>query len=97
MVGPAIVPVLLILYGLFGFVVARDYVGGGMNTYGLTMVGNPDVEADFVLPQAYLFLLLGLWLLWRAEGASPGLSRVLGRLATCGPGVSCWRYCCCPL
>ncbi|MGO8957044.1 MAG: sensor histidine kinase [Streptosporangiaceae bacterium] len=80
-----VVPVLLILYGLFGFVVARDYVGGGMNTYGLTPVGNPDLEADFVLPQAYLFLLLGLWLLWRAEGASPGLSRVLGRLADLRP------------
>ena len=80
-----IVPVALILYGLFGFVVARDYVGGGMNTYGLTMVGNPDVEADFVLPQAYAFLLLGSWLLWRSERGSPRLSRLLGRVADLQP------------
>ena len=80
-----IVPVVLILYGLFGFAVARDYVGGGMNTYGLTMVGTPNVEADFVLPQAYLFLLLGLWLFWSAEGASPRVSRTFGRLADLQP------------
>ena len=61
-----IVPLALILYGLAGFVVARDYVGGGVNTYGLTMVGNPDLEADLILPQAYLFLLLGGWLIWRS-------------------------------
>ena len=80
-----IVPVVLILYGLFGFVVARDYVGGGINTYGLTMVGDPGVEADFVLPQAYVFLLLGSWLFWNSEGASPRLSRLLGRLADLQP------------
>jgi len=80
-----IVPVVLVLYGLFGFVVARDYVGGGMNTYGVVTVGNPDVEADFVLPQAYVFLLLGSWLLWNSEGASPRVSRLLGRLADLQP------------
>jgi hypothetical protein len=80
-----VVPVVLILYGLFGFVVARDYVGGGINTYGLTMVGNPDVEADFVLPQAYLFLLLGSWLLCRADRGAPIASRLLGRLADLQP------------
>lgn len=80
-----IVPVVLILYGLFGFVVARDYVGGGMNTYGLTMVGNPDLEADLVLPQAYVFLLLGSWLLWTSEGASSRVGRLLGRLADLQP------------
>ncbi len=80
-----IVPAALILYGLFGFVVARDYVGGGMNTYGLTMVGNPNVEADFVLPQAYVFLLLGSWLFWAAEGSSPRVNRLSGRLADLQP------------
>jgi signal transduction histidine kinase len=80
-----VVPVVLILYGLFGFVVARDYAGGGINTYGLTMVGNPDVEADFVLPQAYVFMLLGSWLLWKSEGTSPRVSHLLGRLADLQP------------
>ena len=79
------VPVVLILYGLFGFMVARDYVGGGINTYGLTMVGNPDVEADFVLPQAYVFLLLGSWLYWSAEGTSARVRHVLGRLSDLQP------------
>ena len=68
-----LVPMALILYGLAGFVVARDYVGGGVNTYGLAMVGNPDLEADLILPQAYLFLLLGGWLTWRS--ADPVLAR----------------------
>jgi signal transduction histidine kinase len=80
-----VVPVVLILYGLFGFVVARDYVGGGMNTYGLTNVGYPNVEADFVLPQAYAFLLLGAWLFGRSEGMSPRLTRILGRLPDLQP------------
>jgi signal transduction histidine kinase len=77
------VPAALILYGLFGFVVARDYVGGGINTYGLTMVGDPDLEADLILPQAYLFILLGGWLAWRS--ADPVLARLragLGFAAT---------------
>jgi signal transduction histidine kinase len=61
-----IVPVALILYGLAGFVVARDYGDGGVNTYGLSMVGNPDLEVDLILPQAYLFILAGGWLAWRS-------------------------------
>ena len=68
-----IVPVTLILFGLFGFVVARDYADGGLNTYGVTMVGNPDLEADLILPQAYLFMLLGGWLTW--QSADPVLAR----------------------
>jgi signal transduction histidine kinase len=80
-----VVPVVLILYGLFGFVVARGYGGGGMNSYGLTKVGNPDVEADLVLPQAYLFLLLGSWLRWHADRGAPSFSRRLGRLADLQP------------
>jgi signal transduction histidine kinase len=79
-----IVPVALVLYGLFGFMVARNYASYGVHTYGLTMVGNAGFEADVILPQAYLFLLLGLWLLWRA--ANPWRSRLLyGRLADLNP------------
>ena len=62
-----IVPVALILYGLFGFVVARDYAfGGPVQSYGLTSVGNLGIEADLILPQAYAFLLLGGWLAVRS-------------------------------
>jgi signal transduction histidine kinase len=68
-----IVPLLLILFGLFGYVVARDYADGGLNTYGITMIGNADIEADFILPQAYLFMLLGGWLTLRS--ADPVLAR----------------------
>jgi signal transduction histidine kinase len=68
-----VVPMALILYGLFGFVVARDYGAGGVNTYGLTMVGNPDVEVDLILPQAYVLMVLGGYLIWRS--ADPVLAR----------------------
>jgi signal transduction histidine kinase len=69
-----IVPVALILYGLCGFAVARDYAfGGAVHSYGLTSVGNPGIEADLILPQAYAFLLLGGWLALRS--ADPVLVR----------------------
>ena len=68
-----IVPLALILFGLFGYVVARDYADGGLNTYGVTMIGKADIEADFILPQAYLFMLLGGWLTWRS--ADPALAK----------------------
>ncbi len=69
-----IVPVALILYGLFGFVVARDYAfGGSVSGYGVTGVGNPGVDAGLVLPQAYALLLLGGWLVLRS--ADPVLVR----------------------
>ena len=63
-----IVPVALILYGLVGFVVARDdaFGGGVVNSYGVTMVGNRGLEAALILPQAYAFLLLGGWLTLRS-------------------------------
>ncbi len=69
-----VVPMALVLYGLAGFVVTRDYSGGGgVYTYGFTVVGNPYVEADLILPQAYLLMLLGSWLGWRS--ADPVLAR----------------------
>ncbi len=61
-----IVPVALILYGLFGFVVARDYASGGVDSYGVTMVGSPGFDADLILPQAYALLLLGGFLTLRS-------------------------------
>jgi signal transduction histidine kinase len=63
-----IVPVALILYGLVGFVVARDAAFGGsaVNSYGVTAIGNQGLEAALILPQAYGFLLLGGWLALRS-------------------------------
>jgi signal transduction histidine kinase len=72
-----VVPLALILYGLFGFVVARDYAFGGMVPYGLPMVAaNPGREAYLILPQAYAMLLLGGYLAVRS--ADPVLAS--GRL-----------------
>jgi signal transduction histidine kinase len=73
-----IVPVGLILYGLLGFVVARDYAfGGSVESYGLTMVGNPGREADLILPQAYAFLLAGGYLAVRSVDPVLATSRLL--------------------
>jgi signal transduction histidine kinase len=81
-----IVPMALIVYGLAGFVVARDYASwGGVNTYGLTMVGNPYFEADLVLPQAYLYMLLGGWLGWRSADPVLARARAWLRLAPTEP------------
>jgi len=74
-----IVPVALIFYGLSGFVVARDYAFGGViNSYGLTAVGKPGLQADLILPQAYGLLLLGGWLV--LHSADPVLARLRQRL-----------------
>jgi signal transduction histidine kinase len=79
-----IVPAALILLGLYGFAVARDtgfeaYAGG---TYGLTAVGDGNMETYLVLPQAYAFLLLGGLLSWRSADLRSRWAPVqLGRLA----------------
>jgi signal transduction histidine kinase len=78
-IAARVVPVALIFYGLSGFVVARDYaVGGVINSYGLTTVGNSGLQADLILPQAYGLLLLGGWLVLRS--ADPVLVRLRQRL-----------------
>jgi signal transduction histidine kinase len=61
-----LVPIALMLYGLFGFVVARDYFGG-LVSYGLpVMAANSVREAYIILPQAYAMLLLGGYLTVRS-------------------------------
>src|SRR5262249_4363762 len=48
-----IVPVALILYGLSGYVIARDYAAGGLDSYGVMIASGPGIQADLILPQAY--------------------------------------------
>jgi len=84
-----IVPVAMILYGLAGFVVARDYAFGGVvDSYGISRVGSPGIEADLILPQAYALLLLGGWLALRsADPVLVRLRRRLGPVADAPPGA----------
>lgn len=73
-----VVPVALILYGLFGFVVARDYAfGGPVESYGLAMVGNRGSGAHLILPQAYAMLLLGGYLTVRSAHPVLASARLL--------------------
>jgi signal transduction histidine kinase len=78
-----ILPVLLMLFGLYGFVVARDtnFWSPG-ETYGVAVAGGANMGLYLVLPQAYASLLLGGWLFWRGLGRRPELAgRVLGETA----------------
>src|SRR5215469_8074419 len=86
-----IVPWGLVGYGLAGFVVLGNYaVGDNGTTYGLYTTGDWHAEEELILLLAYLFLLLGLWLLWRAarlaEDSQPEQRRrMLGRLTELQP------------
>jgi signal transduction histidine kinase len=78
-----IVPVAMILYGLSGFIVARDYASVGVGSYGVTPLGSPGTpgsgfSAELILPQAYALLLLGGWLALRST--DPVLVRARRRL-----------------
>jgi signal transduction histidine kinase len=86
-----LVPWVLIGYGLSGFIVLADYAEGSNGiSYGLYTTSDWNAEEELILLQAYLFLLLGLWLLWRAarlaEDGQPGRGRrLLGRLMDVQP------------
>ena len=88
-----IVPWALVGYGLLGFVLLRNYaVGGNGAPYGLYTTGDRNAEEEFILLQVYLFLLLGLWLLWHAarsadDAAAATRRRLLGRLTDVQPRV----------
>ena len=45
--------------------------------YGLVLAGAGSYRTEFVLPQIYVFLVLGLWLLWRTVGGRSGLVKLL--------------------
>jgi signal transduction histidine kinase len=75
-----LVAVMLIALGLYGFLLVRAYQPGYsvQKLYGLVLAGAGSYRTEFVLPQAYVFLILGLWLLWRTVGQH---SRRAGLLA----------------
>jgi signal transduction histidine kinase len=82
-----IVPPVLIILGLAGFVLARDYyVGPTIRSYALTTITGPGFQVDLILPQAYALLLAGGWLTWRSSDPVLARSRVLlSRVASLEP------------
>jgi len=88
-----IVPVALMLYGLSGFIVARDYSSAVAGSYGLTPLDSPGTpgsgfQAELILPQAYALLLLGGWLALRStDPVLVRLRRRLGPVARASLGV----------
>jgi signal transduction histidine kinase len=78
-----IVPAALIVFGLYGFVLARNknFFASG-ETYLLATAGAANTGLYLVLPEAYALIVLGGWLSWRsADRESPWVRRLLGRLA----------------
>jgi len=77
-------PLVLIALGLLGIVLARHVyldISGGW--YGGTHIDANIREdgAKLILPQAYLFLVLGGWLGWRQLRSHPAAAWLLGRTA----------------
>ncbi len=73
------VAVMLIVLGLYGFLLVRAYQRGYnfQTLYGLVLAGAGSYRTEFLLPQVYVFLVLGLWLLWRTVGRHSRLVRLL--------------------
>ena len=74
-----LVAVALIALGLYGFLLVRAF---GRNQvyqvlYGVVLAGAGSYRTQFLLPQAYVFLAAGLWLLWRTVGRQSRLVRAL--------------------
>ena len=69
-------PYAVLALAVFGLMLAKSYHDGFNNQvlYGLVLAGSSSWRTRLVLPEAALFLVLGLWLLVvvRAPGAGPG-------------------------
>jgi signal transduction histidine kinase len=89
----AVVPLWLIILGVYGLEVAR-YVGSPhslLTWYGVGQAGGGSATSYLVLPEAYGFLILGGWLAWRSLDARPRAARtVLGRMASAPAGPQRW-------
>ena len=76
------VAVGLVALSLVGFNAVRtaEFGYSQERVYGLTLVGSPNLSFYWLLPQAYLFLLLGTWASWRSASRARA-RQLLGRLA----------------
>jgi len=72
-------PYALLALGLFGLILAKAYHDGFSSQvlYGLVPAGGGPFRRGFVLPQAGVFFVLGVWLLLRVEAPGAGLARTL--------------------
>ncbi len=74
-----LVPYVLLALALFGLILAKDYHDGFSNQvqYGLVLAGAGSFRSRFVLPQAGVFFVAGMWLLLRVQAPGAGLVRTL--------------------
>ena len=74
-----LVPYTLLALAIEGLVLAKAYHDGFNNQvlYGLVLAGASSFRTRFVLPQAAVFFVLGLWLLLRVQAPGAGLVRAL--------------------
>ncbi len=76
-----IAAVAIVVLGLYGFWLVRSFERGAWTQllYGLVLAGAGSWQNSLLLPQAYVFLALGLWLLWRAGRRSRLAEELLAR------------------
>ena len=72
-------PYALLALALFGLILAKAYHDGFSSQvmYGLVPAGGGPFRRGFVLPQAGVFFVLGMWLLLRVEAPGAGPVRAL--------------------
>jgi signal transduction histidine kinase len=74
-----LVPYTLLALALFGLILAKAYHDGFSSQvlYGLVPAGAGPFRRGFVLPQAGVFFVLGMWLLLRVQAPGAGPVRAL--------------------
>ncbi len=74
-----LVPYAVLALAIFGLILAKSYHDGFQNQvqYGLVLAGASSFRTRFVLPQAGVFFVLGMWLLLRVQAPGAGLVREL--------------------
>jgi signal transduction histidine kinase len=74
-----VAPYAVLALAGYGLILAKDYHDGFHNQvlYGLVLAGGFSWRTRFVLPEAGLFLVLGLWLLLAVDAPGAGLLKAL--------------------
>src|SRR2546429_571592 len=74
-----LVPYAVLALAIFGLILAKSYHDGFQNQvqYGLVLAGASSFRTRFVLPQAGVFFVLGMWLLLQVQAPGAGLVREL--------------------